>query len=213
MVMAYSTCELLDCCDHSVPREECLTRESQARAWSDRARELGLDYDDECGIEIYLAGPYECSTLEQYDQYWACEVCALFHGNAALGESCEIVGLHMSTCGKGLVCGPDERCHAPCDVPEAALAGQRCAAELGLRCDGGLACDAAGRCVAATQLGQACDADRPCDVDGWCGPSSLCEPRVADGQACDAHPQCLSTLCEAGSCVAPTMPFCANPVL
>ena len=214
MTVIYSTCNRLECCDHALSREECLERESQVQIWAARAEELDLEYDSVCPIDLYYGGPYECSVFEQNEHYWACdEVCALYHGSAALGEACELVGLHMSTCAKDLVCGPDERCHAPCDAPELALVGQRCGAALGLPCAMGLACAASGRCVDVMPLGSACDFEQPCDVDAWCGASSLCEARVEDGQACEVHEQCLSQLCEAGGCVAPTLPYCVNPVL
>jgi hypothetical protein len=192
-----------------------LEREPQVQAWATRAQELALHYDGKCPIDLYYGGPYECSTLEQRERYyWACdEACAVYHGSAVLGEPCELVGRHMSTCAEHLVCGADEVCHAPCDAPEFALAGQRCGAALGLDCVAGLACAASGRCVDAAVIGSACDPELPCDADAWCGASGVCEARLADGQPCESHEQCLARLCEAGSCVAPTLPYCVNPVL
>ena len=216
LALGWMTCILLDCCEHHVVEDQCMMLISQAETWVARTHELGLDYDGDCALKLYYygEGPYECSVFEQNEHYWACDqVCALYYGSAALGEPCELVGLHMSTCTKDLVCGPDERCHAPCDAPELALVGQRCGAALGLPCAMGLACAASGRCVDVMPLGSACDFEQPCDVDAWCGASSLCEARVEDGQACEVHEQCLSQLCEAGGCVAPTLPYCVNPVL
>lgn len=218
IAMIGPTCVLVDCCQAHVVDGDCLEQALDEReAWAARARELDLQYEEACALQLYYEGPYECDGLAQHDHYWACDaVCAIYHGSAALGEPCELVGPHMSTCAKDLACGPDERCHAPCEVPELALAGQRCGSALGLldvRCDVGLACDAEGRCVSAAALGQACAAEQPCDVDGYCGPSGVCEAKVADGHACESHVQCLSSLCAQNECVAPSVPYCVDPVL
>jgi hypothetical protein len=216
--MTGMTCGLLEaCCSRSITRNECLALEDRAVAWGARAQQLGLHADEGCPVRLYFSGQ-DCGMLEQHERYyWACDqTCALFYGSAELGEPCELVGLHMSTCAKSLVCGPDERCHLPCELPELALAGQRCGTALGLpavRCDAGLACTAAGYCASAALLGAPCSAELPCDAEGWCGPSEQCEPRRADGEVCEVHEQCSSSLCSEGICVAPTLPFCVDPAM
>ncbi len=126
----------------------------------------------------------------------------MYYGTAAIGEPCERFGRRMSTCAAELTCAFDGRCYEPCDQPLVIPAGGTCSYAAGVleaKCDAGLVCDPVdGTCIAAPTIGAMCDPEAPlCLPEETCSAGiETCEPRDPEGTPCDAHEDCLSSVCQ-----------------
>jgi len=187
--------------------ESCNTAaRTLARAWDDRATELGLEYEGECvhnvSLHVTRAGSGICAKKLETASLADCKTdCQVFFGDGKLGDSCEPIGRRMSTCSQRLRCGPDGVCHEFCDVPTLATEGQFCGHEIGLfqvSCDDGLAC-VDNRCTAAGRLEDACTDDLPFAGTLRCV-GQACVPKLAAGDACVSDDDCVSEVCQAGVC-------------
>lgn len=200
--------------------------ETVAEAWVGRARALELRYDGKCLVATAEASidfpeaAYDCDPdAVGYRNAIPCETeCQIYHGDAELGEPCELAGRRMSTCSASLFCGADGRCHEPCDLPLEIEAGQPCGQALGYItevCVAPLRCDPVQQvCVAPLALGGDCSpTESVCGADAFCSTqTSVCTSTFAAGAACNEHIQCASQVCDE-TCIRPDAFACANQYL
>ncbi|MCA9707994.1 MAG: hypothetical protein KDK70_19230 [Myxococcales bacterium] len=170
--------------------------------WEERrtaAKSLGLEYDVECFDTLH-------SQIADYDCYWpggstplCSSFCAVFHGDAELGQPCEGHDDQASTCAQGLLCSQGT-CVEPCAALGGRLQGESCGSpEFGIYddCAPGLWCNLQSYvCTPLPAEGQDCF-DASCGPDLYCNWQTLvCEPAATQGQSCDFR-QCADDLyCE-----------------
>lgn len=190
------------------------------------SRELGLTYDGACASRLLElnaehVGTTEvaCSTTPSIEPWLACDdECQIFYGDGNEGDVCSRLGRRMSTCASDLVCGIDDVCHGPCDKPLEIPVGGPCGyfhdGVLDEQCAAGLVCAADTRtCEVPLSPGERCGDERPpCPTDHHCVlPTSTCEPRIAQGGACERHYDCVTLVCIDGVCAAPDPWSCEHP--
>lgn len=113
----------------------------------------------------------------------------------------------------GLACNPDDKDKVPCVKQSACNATQKlCLAAVGAPCKTGAQCET-GKCDAnnlcaldtpAVKAGDPCETTCPPPLQ--CSTTKHCVEQV--GRPCTAHAQCITDLCEGGTCTEPQPRTC-----
>ena len=200
------------CCSCSdADRAECAGHANSAYlVWAAKAESIGLKLNRDCKERLVDWHPLELSCpADPKPWLQGCEnSCSVYFGTASLGEACELVGPHMSSCRDGLQCGADEACHEPCDAPTVATLGQPCSYGRGVgavTCEPGSRCGGTGACIAAPQPGEPCDDEGRCDTQGYCQ-GGTCLARKPEGTECSADDECGSGYCPGAYTCAASAP-------
>ena len=167
--------------------------------WELRLRlgeEQELTYDPECfdsiAADIQSQG---CGWIVDGSNRVCDRFCAIYHGDRALGDSCDSADPLVSDCEQGLLCDRGT-CVTPCSELSGRIQGEQCSnQELGVGifddCASGLFCSwETGRCELASGEGQICD-NGQCGDGLWCDRGQdICVPTLAEGQSCINHEEC-----------------------
>ncbi len=209
-------CEALD----DIQPAECTENYSKSIQGELSTLAEGLDFDVSC-VDVYgrFLSALDCDASfgpdgdETLDAFLACK---LVHGDAQLGEECEVhteltlaVGTRIGdTCAQGLWCFASSPIATPSCVALPSL-GDPCPANANI-CPSGSACldpDADGetRCVVAPAPQEACNPDdgfRACAAGYRCHPETrTCGPYPGPGEACADFDTCISgAMCFDGLC-------------
>jgi len=181
-------------CDTAAFADEAACAESLTATHetdNDKFFDAGAKYNPECAS----------LGLESWPFSGRCQsICAVFTGDAAETESCDIE--EGVLCQQGLLCH-EGRCTEPrnliADVGEPCAGGQNRVCAQGLACDGSL-------CVTAPAIGAAClpiGADATptlCDTEHYCDDNGLCQETRAVGQTCTRAEMCHTFACVTGQC-------------
>lgn len=199
------------CTNQQVTDESCGVASDP---WFAAAGRLGLTYDSDCATEVLNEWgqlSLTCEPESEDSRSWLpCDdECQVYFGEAGLSETCERAGRRMSTCTQGLICGVDDRCHAPCDAPSTIPAGHACGYAAGYgteSCAAGTIC--AGdpeTCIVPLARGASCT-DRPgstCGSEDRCDAGTgTCAAKFAEGAPCSSGDDCISGACS-DQCVPP----------
>ncbi|MEM7156789.1 MAG: Dickkopf N-terminal cysteine-rich domain-containing protein [Myxococcota bacterium] len=184
-------------CEFGTTPSSCDTELSDL--WEHRLRlgdEQELTYDAECfdsiAADIQQQG---CGWIVDGSARVCDRFCAIYHGERALGDSCESFDALVSDCEQGLLCSAGN-CVTPCSSLGGRAQGETCSnTELGIGffddCADGLYCSFdTGRCQTASTEGQFCGIS-DCVPGLWCDRSQdLCVPVRAEGESCINHEEC-----------------------
>ena len=171
--------------------------DSENLTWDPSCLGRTLDVIDAAGCDAAfdIEEPGECAPP-----------CLYLHGNAGLGQSCQINTGNVSDCDQGLQC-IGGTCADPCAEGPTGPGG-----DVGESCDNGckqgLFCDGIDfTCQTLPKLGQNCDFGQ-CEDGLFCETADpndpmtqlVCKAPVGIGEACRGHNQCESGFCPAGFC-------------
>ncbi len=136
-----------------------------------------------------ISSAYQDGDLAASEQVSIDKECAkVFDGDGVTGESC--TSQVQCDLDQGMEC-----IRGKCAVPATKQPGESCKDD-GIVCTTGNYCDPTIlKCVADEVQDATCDATRPCAKELWCGPAGTCQPKLVDGESCDANHQCASGLC------------------
>lgn len=167
----------------------CEVRRNTWEARLSFGRAQGLVFDAECvaSIETRIAAR-SCLDATTEDGGHLCDdFCAVFHGGAALGESCTSYDMVTSNCVQGTTC-LDGTCVAPCDALAGLPEGALCRNEDGIDfddCAENLVCDwESRRCMSLPEIGEPCPSG-DCVRDAYCDwDDNICRAAASVGARC-----------------------------
>lgn len=192
--------------------------------WLETAEERGLVLDEACQqrwLDYYAVPGCDPIDADRYALQRQLEGCALFYGDAAVGEVCSgsrgPTWPSLSNCAAGLRCSAvgigEGRCYEPAGEDEACgvtgVDAVDCA--VGLSCTDFLDDDRGSYCVRPAALGEPCG-ETYCDFGGTCD-GDVCVTELDVGEPCTRGLDCTWGYCDESTQSCVQRPAACGPYL